>query len=214
MKKFKSIVFIFFIVAILVVVIYTTHKITANYYKKINIAEQKQSIIEKNTIKQKADIENDNKQAIIDSLKIALTKANELSYAEPPKTDNDITPVDVFEEFVHDIIPDLPEVVNDIIEEDTRKAITYYKYRDAINNYGVDIKTIYQYNSQEFVFEPLNVIYEPQKNYPFAVGIYLTTNESIGSWIDWDLWRVRLGVSAGVSIKMELEGRARLGFKL
>ncbi|MBC8490092.1 MAG: hypothetical protein H8D45_29085 [Bacteroidetes bacterium] len=212
MKKPNLILFCLFIVAVLATVAYTSSIITAKHYKAINIAEQKQSIMDKNTFKKKAKIENDNKQAIIDSLELVENIKFKYIYAEPPKTDEDITPVDILEKFVPEI--DIGQIIENFIKSDTRTATTVYEYRDKENNYGADVLITLPYRTGKYDFKQLNVIFNPKKRYPFAVGIYLTTNESIGSWIDYDLWRVRFGVSAGVSTKMELEGRVDLGFKM
>ena len=56
MKKVKLIFICLFAFAVMVIVAYISSKITAKHYREINIAEQKQNIIEKNTIMNKAKI--------------------------------------------------------------------------------------------------------------------------------------------------------------
>ena len=173
MKKIGQIIIIIFAVLVLIVVAYISSKITGRYYKAIDIAEQKQSIINANTKELEAKIENDNWQAIVDSLELALIKKHELSYAPPPETDEDIPQVDEYIPFVPDIVPDLPEIIEDIIEEDTRVATTNYKYRDTVNDYGMDLEIRYPYKTQLFGFTPSNVIFEPKKSYPFSLKLKL-----------------------------------------
>ena len=211
MKKIKLIIIIFFGVAFLAITAYVSYKITAKHYKEINTAEQKQNIIEKNTIKNKAKIENDNKQAIIDSLQLVENIKFKYIYVDPPEKDDDIAPVDEYIEFIPDL--DIDQVIKDFLASDNRRAMTHYKYKDSLNEYAVDFRIDYEYLTQDFRIKPVQVSFEPVKRYPFCLNVFWNITSG-GIRVDYDIWRIRLSPAIGLTNEIKPLVGISIGFKI
>lgn len=142
--------------------------------------------------------EADNKDEIIETLenqvaelnKKLLEKHNEENYQKPT---DDIPQVDEYIPFVPDWLPELP------IEE-TRSAITNYKWQDTENNYYMTLKIKYFYNNMTFEVTPKDLSFKQVKPKPFCASVILLSN-GYGANISYDLWRIRLG--SGIYISKE-----------
>ena len=113
-----------------------------------------------------------------------------------------------------DFGPDYLPPLKELIENDTRKAITHYHYRDNQNNYFVDFRVSHNYSDGTFEFVPKNLSITPQKEYKLAVNLLVTSEKQLGLILQYDIWRFRL--NSGGFINSNLEGVAviGIGFKI
>ena len=211
MKKVKLIFICLFAFAVMVIVAYISSKITAKHYREINIAEQKQNIIEKNTIIKNAKMEIDNKQATIDSLESREMIIFEMAHAPPPKKDEDIPQVDKYIEFIPDC--DIEQIIKDFLASDNRRAMTHYKYKDSLNEYAVDFRIDYEYLTQDFRIKPVQVSFEPVKRYPFCLNVFWNITSG-GIRVDYDIWRIRLSPAIGLTNEIKPLVGISIGFKI
>lgn len=216
MSKIKIILAVVFFVMIVAIASYITHKFDEKYFeaRQRTIIEQKMSIIKANTKTVEAHIEYEGELlSVIDSLIYDLENNFKYVYADPPETDSDIAPVDEWIEFTSDWADLLPDVVEEVLKEDTRVATTTYKYRDRANDYAVDLKVLFPYKTQIYSFTPLNVRFESVKTYTFAAGIIWIPEQAVLIGLDYDLSCLRFGASAGLTKEFKPEIALSLGYR-
>ena len=120
--------------------------------------------------------------------------------------DKSIPDVNTYIDFVPDYLPPIKE----LIENDTREAITHYKYSDPINNYYMTLKLKFRYKTQDFEVTPLELKFDPpERKYPFTCSAVVTSEEQIGALVQYKVWR--FPISVGMLVNREFQGVALVG---
>ena len=235
MKQFKLISISLAFILVIGVAVYITAKVKDHQYQEVTLAQHKRFIIDKNTrIVEAENLKqlNQTQSNLIDSLNIALKeKHNEENYQKPTKdtnyydvsniphgkNDHDIdhdviesvdkpsTDVNTYIDYVPDYLPEIP----DLFENDTRVAITHYKYSDSLNKYSTTLKIKYEYKDTKFIIEPQDVSFVPQKAFRYNLNILATSDKQLGSFLSYRIWRVHIG--SGMLIDRDFRGVAIIG---
>ena len=179
-------------------------------YQQITIQSLRKQIKPDNTAILEANIvelesENDRLKQDADFYKQIneelLASHNENNYQKP--TDNS----GVVDEFV-DFVPDYYEFpINE-----TRFALTNYKWVDEANDYRMNLEITYRYKTGIFEIKPSELSYEAPKTYSLTTSVLIASN-GYGIMLEKDLWRFNVGV--GGLVTKEIEGIAliKVGFR-
>jgi len=174
---------------VLMVLLYVARsELLIKKYKKISASVMVEEIIEDNIVDLPAIIENDNIELQIAKNETIRVIEFKYVYADPPESDDDINDVNTFVDF----LPDESIDILTILDNDSRKALTHYKYSDALNDYSMTLKIKYDYKHETFEITPHDLDFELQKAFPFCISAVLN-NSSCGLNLSWDFWRFRVG---------------------
>ena len=133
-------------------------------------------------------------------------KFDSINFQDPDITD--IPQVDSLIIFLPDSVYFDPEFI-----EETRIAITNYKWIDADNKYAVDFKIRYDYKHLSFEITPENLSYKPPKKYNLTTSVLIASN-GYGFMIDYQIWRFEVGVGGIVTKDIEGIALIKIGFRL
>lgn len=200
MKYFKYYAIGLFIILILA---YTVRsELLIKKLRTLSASVLTEEIIEDNTVELPAEVENDNIELqIAEAETIRVTEFVYL-YADLPETDDDIAQVNEYIDF----LPDESIDVSTILEEDTRIAITYYKYPNALKDYSVTLKIKYDYKHTKFIIEPQELRFEAERDFRYTFSLFATSQSQIGVFLQYGIWRFSIG--SGLLVNKNIEGVA------
>ena len=199
--KPKTIISITVISLIVIFAVY--QQITIQSLRK-QIKPDNTAILEANIVELKS--ENDRLKQDADFYKQIneelLASHNENNYQKP--TDNS----GAVDEFV-DFVPDYYEFpINE-----TRFALTNYKWVDEANDYRMNLEITYRYKTGIFEIKPSELSYEPAKTYSLTTSVLIASN-GYGIMLEKDLWRFNVGVGGLVTKEIEGVALVKIGFRL
>ena len=141
----------------------------------------------------------------LDASVIAKQNADKIEMLGNTYIDNQESGVNTYIDFVPDYIPEM----DTFFEDDTRVAITHYKYSDSLNKYSTTLKIKYEYKDTKFIIEPENVSFIPQKAFRYNLNILATSDKQLGAFLSYKIWRVHIG--SGMLIDRDFRGVAIIG---
>ncbi len=130
---------------------------------------------------------------------------NEHNY-QKPVNDGVVNEEESVNTFV-DFVPDYYEFPI----SDTRYALTNYKWVDSSNNYAVSFEIEYRYETGIFKVTPSELSYQAPKQYNLTTSVLIASN-GLGFMLDYDLWRINVGVGGVVTKDVEGIALIKVGF--
>ena len=199
MKHFK-----WYAVGLIILLIYTVRsELLIKKYKKLSASVATEQIEKDNSVELPAIVENDSIEIQVAKKETIRVTEFKYIYADPPKSDDDIAQVNEYIDF----FPDESIDVYDILEKDSRVALTHYKFTSDIMS--ATFKILYDYKHESFEITPHDLDFDVQKDFRYTFSLVATSESQIGVFLQYRVWRFSVG--SGLLINKEIEGLALVG---